>query len=43
MYPSKVPGIAAEIERRIRRGIYGEKLPPVQVLQMKSPGFTVVV
>ena len=33
MYPSKIPGIAAELERRIRRGIYGEKLPPVHVLQ----------
>ncbi len=33
MYPSKVPGITAEIERRIRRGIYTEKLPPVSVLQ----------
>ena len=33
MYPSKIPGVVAEIERRIRRGIYQEKLPPVPVLQ----------
>ena len=33
MYPSKVPGITAEIERRIRRSVYSDKLPPVSVLQ----------
>ena len=33
MYPSKVPGITVEIERRIRQSVYSDKLPPVSVLQ----------
>ena len=33
MYPSKVPGVTAQIERQIRRGIYSDKLPPVTALQ----------
>ena len=35
MYQAKVPIIAAEIERMIRRGIYDEKLPPVTALQQE--------
>ena len=35
MYQAKIPAVTAEIERRIRRGIYDTKLPPVVSLQQE--------
>ena len=35
MYQAKIPAVTAEIERRIRRGIYDTKLPPAVALQQE--------